>query len=184
MTIKKTVILLIITLSVFSCRQHAENSLNQELEQNPVLETFGEFKILFPALKDYNWKIYSGHESLGSIIMELDGKSGDTTLVAALIKATYEDDNGSHIDYILSDSFKQFTVKNLNHIQKINGTGKVLYHYFYKGSNEEYNNLTFISGKYRYLFEERMLDSKQLEFYLANKDSLDHLKGNQAWNNK
>ncbi len=175
---KKITILGIISLSLLCCNSSLEKDSGNRTEQDLYTKTLIEFEIIFPALRNYNWNLYSHSKSLGNILLEANGVSEDTTMIASMIKVAYEDENGSHSDYILSDILKRFSANGRHNVQKINGHGKVLYHYWFNGDNETFKYLTFISGKYRFLYEERMLNPDQLEFYVTHKDSLDEVKGN------
>ena len=165
-------------LLLVSC-ESSEKSIS-EPSHDHLEPSLKEFVVVFPVLNDYQWKIHSSLESedRGEIEIELDGKSGDTTIMAALWKTTSTGYTNKDVCYSISRFIKTYSDGEFTHEIHYSAGSNMLFHYYYPGFSDNPRNRIFIKGKYRYLYNLGVLDSLQVEYYLQNQDSLDKVKGN------
>lgn len=172
----KGFIFLIISLFGFSCNKLEEVASVNDV---PPVSKFEEFKYVFPILSSYDWEIHSEYESgdKKELEIELDGTSGDTTIVVALDKWVDTKDDNLTKCYSISRFIKIFKSENLTHEIHTIGGQEILFHYYYEGEFDVPEERVFVEGYYRYLYSLGVLDSLQTIYYLENMDSLNQVKG-------
>lgn len=167
-----------ISVVLLSCSESPEKrelSFEEELF-NKRLE---DFQAIFPELRRYDWEIHSAYENekKTELELELDGKRGDTSVVAALNKITYTENYNLVCEYSISRFIKIYDNDGMTHKIYSIGGREILYHYYYPGELDDPNKRIFLEGKYRYLYISGALDSLGARYYLHNMDSLDKIKG-------
>jgi len=171
------ILIVLYVLLLLSCTSSPDK--RGAIEERPFRDVLEEFKEVFPILRQYSWEVYSGHENddKTEIELELDGISGDTTMVVALWKTTTISSNNLHTNYSITRFIKKYTddqyVYNIHTI----GGQKILYHYYHKIDYNDPRGRIFIEGKYRYLYNLGIFDDLQTKYYLQHQDSLDNIKG-------
>lgn len=172
----KSILFACVFLLIFSCNNEVSNEDNSSLSNfHSQLE---EFKMVYPILNDYKWNIYSWNESQDKkdLMIELDGVSGDTTVVLALMRSITINGNNINTTYSITRFIKSYEEDNATYNEHFVGS-KLLYKYYYFGDIDDPRKRIFVKGKYRYLYELGILDSLQKRYYLLNKDSLDEVIG-------
>ena len=166
-----------IVFLLFACSE--KEPIEEKDSSHPYSEKLKEFEIVFPVLSAYEWEIHSvfTSEDGNELEMELDGKIGDTTVVAALSKWVEIRENNLIKSHSISRFIKKYVSDSVIHKIHTLGGEEELFHYYYQGEFDLPEDRIFIKGKWRYLYGLDVLDSLQTRYYLQNKDSLNEVKG-------
>jgi hypothetical protein len=165
----KMIINVFFILSIFCC----ENKNLTPFEQ--LMEEFGR---KYPLIKNNEWKL---NDSFGYIfeddaLVKVSRNTNDTIITLELSKGVIGKGKEAKTSLEILKYYNAFNVEGWIHSLHFNKNEDTLY--YFRMPKDDFSEVDFFFGEYEFHYEQGDLTGLQKKYFLAHRDSLRKIKGN------